>query len=128
MPLRHQSIGCDLKQWFCLHITLSVDGSLNTNTAIVSGPGLPDLIHMCCPCAIPGISVRGWVGHCLCHLCLHTVRAEVMLDRSELFETLTIYLIFFSYTLSRNKGAEKTARAQAGLGICCSNVSKANFS
>ena len=49
-------------------------------------------------------------------------------DRSKLFETLTVSLIFFSYTLSRNKGAEKTASAQAGLGICCSNVSKANFS
>ena len=34
---------------------------------------------------------------------------------------------FFSYTLSRNKGADKTGGAQAGLGICCSNVSKANF-
>ena len=35
---------------------------------------------------------------------------------------------FFSYTLSRNKGADKAVCAQAGLGICCSNVSKANFS
>ena len=29
--------------------------------------------------------------------------------------------------LSRNEGADKTAGAQAGLDICCENVSKANF-
>ena len=38
------------------------------------------------------------------------------------------WYFFFAYTLSRNKGADKTGGAQAGLGICCSNVSKANFS
>ena len=70
----------------------------------------------------------GGGGHRLCHFCLQTVRAQVLLDRSKLIETLTVSLIFFSYTLSRNKGAEKTASAQAALGICCSNVSKANFS
>ena len=36
--------------------------------------------------------------------------------------------LLVAYTLSRNKGADKTGDAQAGLGICCSNVSKANFS
>ena len=59
--------------------------------------------------------------------CLQTVLAQVWPDRSKLFETLTVFLIFFSYTLSRNKGADKTGGAQAGLGICCSNVSKAKF-
>ena len=44
-------------------------------------------------------------------------------DRSKLFETLTVFLIFFSYTLSRNKGAEKTGGARSGLANCCSNVS-----
>ena len=52
------------------------------------------------------------------------MRAQVWPDRSKLFETLTIFLIFFSYTLSRNKGADKTGGSQAGLGICCSNVSR----
>ena len=56
--------------------------------------------------------------------CLQTVRAKVWHDRSKLFETLTVFLI----TLSRNKGADKTGGAQAGLGICCSNVPKVNFS
>ena len=42
-------------------------GSLNKNTAIVSGPGPPDLIRVCRSCAIPGIpSGDGW-GHPLCH-------------------------------------------------------------
>ena len=63
-------------------------------------------------------------GHRLCHFCLQTVRAEVWHDRSKLFETLTLFLI----TLSRNKGADKTGGAQAGLGICCSNVPNVNFS
>ena len=56
--------------------------------------------------------------------CLQTVRAKVWHDRSKLFETLTVFLI----TLSRNKGADKTGGAQAGLGICFSNVPKVNFS
>ena len=56
--------------------------------------------------------------------CLQTVRAEVWHDRSKLFETLTVFLI----TLSRNKGADKTGGAQAGLDICCSNVPNVNFS
>ena len=33
----------------------------------------------------------------------------------KLLETLTLYLIFFS----RNENVDKTAGAQAGLGICC---------
>ena len=37
--------------------------------------------------------------------------AKVWHDRSKLFETLTVFLI----TLSRNKGADKTGGAQAGL-------------
>ena len=45
--------------------------------------------------------------------CLQTVRAKVWHDRSKLFETLTVFLI----TLARNKGADKTDGAQAGLGI-----------
>ena len=65
----------------------------------------------------------GW-GHRLCHFCLQTVRAKVWHDRFKLFETLTVFLI----TLSRNKGADKTGGVQAGLGICCSNVPKVNFS
>ena len=56
--------------------------------------------------------------------CLQTIWAKVWHDRSKLFETLTVFLI----TLSRNKGADKTAGAQAGLGKCCSNVPKVNFS
>ena len=63
----------------------------------------------------------------LSFLCLQTVLDQVWPDRSKLVETLTVFLIF-SYALSRNKCADKTAGAQAGLGICCSNVSKANFS
>ena len=43
-------------------MTLSVDWSLNTNTAIVSGPGHTDLFRMSRLCAISWISVRGWVG------------------------------------------------------------------
>ena len=54
--------------------------------------------------------------------CLQTVRAKVWHDRSKLFETV------FLFTLSRNKGCDKTGGAQAGLGICCSNVPKVNFS
>ena len=86
-------------------MTLTVGGSFNTNTAIVSGPAPPppELIRVCRSCAIPGISVRGWVGA----FYLQTVRARVWLDRSKLFETLTVFLIFFSYTLSRNKGAKR---------------------
>ena len=56
--------------------------------------------------------------------CLQTVPAQVWPNRSKLFETLTVFLTFFSYTLSRNKGADKTGGAQAGLGICFSNVSR----
>ena len=55
--------------------------------------------------------------------CLQTVRAKVGHDRSKRFKTLTVFL----FTLSRNKGADKTGGAQAGLGICCSNVPKVNF-
>ena len=33
--------------------------------------------------------------HRLCHCCLQTVRAQVWPDRSKLFETLTVFLIFF---------------------------------
>ena len=55
---------------------------------------------------------------------LQTVRAHVWPDKSKLSETLTVFLIFFHI----NNGAAKTGGAQAGLGICCSNVSKANFS
>ena len=50
--------------------------------------------------------------------------AQVWPDSSKLSETLTVFLIFFYI----NKGAYKTGGAQAGRGICCSNVSKANFS
>ena len=56
--------------------------------------------------------------------CLQTVRAKVWHDRSKLFETLTVFLI----TLSGKKGADKFGGVQAGLGICCSNVPKVNFS
>ena len=74
----HQSIVWDLKPWFLLHMTLTVGESLNTNRAIVSGPGPPDLIHVCRSCAIPGISVRGWVGaSSLVNFCLQTVQAPV---------------------------------------------------
>ena len=34
-------------------------------------------------------------GYRLCHFCLQTVRAQVWPDRSKLFETLTVFLIFF---------------------------------
>ena len=56
--------------------------------------------------------------------CLQTVRAKVWHDRSKLFKTLAVFL----NTLSRNKGADKTGGAQDGLGICCFNVPKVNFS
>ena len=36
-------------------------------------------------------------GHRLCHFCLQTVRAQVWPNRSKLFETLTVFLIFFSH-------------------------------
>ena len=107
---------------------LNSRGSINKNTAIVSGPGSPDLIRECRSCAIPGIpSGDGW-GHPLCHLfCLQTVRAQVWPDRSKLSETLTFFFLFYFF-FHINKGAYKTSDAQAGLDICCSNVSKANFS
>ena len=47
-----------------------------------------------------------------------------LVEKSKLSETLTVFLIFFHI----NKGADKTGGAQAGLGFCCSNVSKANLS
>ena len=56
--------------------------------------------------------------------CLQAVRDQVWPDISNLSETLTVF-IYFLYI---NKGAHKTGGAQAGLGICCSNVSKAYFS
>ena len=60
-------------------------------------------------------------GHRLCHF---LSADSVGQGLTRLFETLTVFLI----TLSRNKGADKTGGAQAGLGICCSNVLKVNFS
>ena len=49
-------------------MTLTVGGSLNKNTAIVSGPGPIDLISVCCSCAIPGNFRQGMGGrHHLCH-------------------------------------------------------------
>ena len=49
-------------------MTLTVDGSLNKNTAIVSEPGPPDLIRVCRSCAIPGIFFLGGEGgHRICH-------------------------------------------------------------
>ena len=75
-------------------MTLTVGGLLNKKkTAIVSGPGPPDLIHVCRCRAITGISVRGWVG--VGTSSLQTVRAQVWPGRSKLFETLTVFLIFF---------------------------------
>ena len=94
-------------------MTLTVGGSLNKNTAIVSGPGPPDLIRVCHSCAISGNFRQGMGGGII---------SVIFVCRQ--FETLTVFLIFFfSYTLSRDKGADKTSIAQAGLGICCSNVS-----
>ena len=55
-------------------------------------------------------------GHRLCHF--------LSADSAGQGLALTVFLI----TLSRNKGADKTGGAQAGLGICCSNVPKVNFS
>ena len=62
-------------------------GVVNNNTAIVSGPGSPDLISMCRSCAIPGISVR--ILSVI--FCLQTVRAKVWPNRSKLSETLTVF-------------------------------------
>ena len=43
-------------------MTLTVGGSLNKNTAIVSGPGPPDLIRVYRLCAIPGNFRQGMGG------------------------------------------------------------------
>ena len=49
-------------------MTFTVGGSLNKNTAIVSGPGPPDLNCVCRSCAIPGNFRQGLGGgHHLCH-------------------------------------------------------------
>ena len=58
------------------------------------------------------------------HFFLQTVWAQVWPDRSKLLETLTFFSDFF---LEMKAPIGKTAGAQAGLGICCLNVSKANF-
>ena len=74
----------------------SYDLNSRWNTAIVGGLGPPDLIHMRPPCAIPGISVRGWVGGIVSVIfCLQTVRAQVWPDRSKLFEIDGISDFFF---------------------------------
>ena len=74
-------------------------GSLNKNTAIVSGPGPPDLIRVCRSCAIPGISARGWVGGILSVMfCLQAVRDQVWPDMSE---TLTVFIYCFIYKQRR---------------------------
>ena len=50
------------------YAALTVSGPLNINTAIVSGPGPPDLIRVCRSCAIPGNFRQGLgEGHHLCH-------------------------------------------------------------
>ena len=50
-------------------------GSINENTAIVSGPGSAFAVHM----LFQGFpSGDGW-GHPLCHFFLQTVRAQVFL-------------------------------------------------
>ena len=91
---------------------------------------LDPLIDPCVPFMCTSRDFRQGMGGGIVSVifCLQTVRAKVWHDRSKLFETLTVFLI----TLSRNKGADKTsgaqARAQAGLGICCSDVPKVNFS
>ena len=56
-------------------------------------------------------------GQCLCHF-LSADSAGQGLARQ------TVFLI----TLFKFKGVDKTGGAQAGLGICCSNVPKVNFS
>ena len=67
---------------------LNSRGSINENTAIVSGPGSAFAVHM----LFQGFpSGDGW-GHPLCHFfCLQTVRAQVWPDRSKLSETLTVF-------------------------------------
>ena len=72
---------------------------MSVGTAIVSGPGPPDLIRVCRSCALQGISVRGWVGVIVSVIfCLQTVRAKVWHDRSKLFETLTVFRLHFLET------------------------------
>ena len=88
-------------------MTLSVDGSLNTNTAIVSGPGPPNLIRMCRSCAIPGISVRGWVGASSLPFLSAESANLVLLDRSKLFETLKVFLILFHMHFLETKAPKR---------------------
>ena len=91
-------------------MTLTVSGPLNINTAIVSGPGPPDLIRVCHSCAIPGNFRQGLgEGHHLCHFCLQTVRAQVWPESSKLFETLTVFLIFFIYIFLETKVPKRPA-------------------
>ena len=105
-------------------MTLTVRGSLNKNTAIVSEPGPPDLIRLCLSCAIPGIFVKGWVGGIPSDFfCPQTVQAQVWPKRSKLSETLMVFLIFFYI----NKGADKTGGAKAGTGHLLLQCIKGEF-
>ena len=73
-------------------MTLTGGGSINKNTAIVSGPGSAFAVHVLFQ-EFP--SGAGW-GHPLClFFCLQTVRAQVWPDRSKLSESLAVFLIFF---------------------------------
>ena len=107
--------GWDLKPWLRLHMTLKVGGLLNTKTAIVSGPGPPDFIRVCPSCAISGISIRGWMGggH------LSSLARQIITVRNS--------DVFSDFFLEMKAPIDKTAGVHAGLGICCLNVSKANF-
>ena len=74
-------------------MTLTVGGSLNKNTAIVYGPGPPDLIRVCRSCAIPGISVRGWlVASSLSFLSADSAGPSLA---RQIHLKLTVFLVFF---------------------------------
>ena len=103
LPLRHQSIGWDLKPWFHLHMTLTVGGSLNTNTAIVSGPAPPWLDPRVPFMRNSRDFCQGMVGGIL-----SADSAGPGLARQiQTVWNWRYFWFFFHYTLSRNKGARR---------------------
>ena len=87
-----------------LHMALAVSGTLNTNTATVSGPESPLTGSVRAVYA----QIQGFSPLC------HFLSADNISRQ-------------FSYTLSRNKGNDKIASSQADLHLCCLHVTIFRF-
>ena len=62
---------------------------------------------MCRSSAIPGISVRGWVGASSLPFLSAESANLVLLDRSKLFETLKVFLILFHIHFLETKAPKR---------------------